>query len=106
MSNPETRTLVEHLMDEVATGAKACGRTIDRSFIEKMLQDTAKMKPYRTSMKLDFDRGHAMEVEAIFGNPVRAAEGAGVQLPRIDTVYRQLRFLTPAAKGDFRGKLA
>ena len=93
MSNPQTRELVERLMHEVATGAKACGRTIDPSFIEKMLQDTAKMKPYRTSMKLDFDRACAMEVEAIFGSPVRAARAAGVNLPRIDTIYQQLRFL-------------
>lgn len=93
MSDPPTRDLVEHLMEEVATGAEACGRTIDRSFIEKMLKDTAKMRPYRTSMKLDFDRGCAMEVEAIFGNPVRAARAVGVNLPRIDTIYQQLRFL-------------
>jgi 2-dehydropantoate 2-reductase len=32
-----------------------------------------------------------MEVEAIFGNPLRAARQAGADCPRMETLYRQLK---------------
>lgn len=102
MTDPDTRALVEELMREVVTGAAACGRRIEESFVQKMLADTAKMKPYRTSMKIDFDEGRPMEVEAIYGNPWRAARQAGADLPRLEMLYRQLQFLN-RRKLDSRG---
>jgi 2-dehydropantoate 2-reductase len=77
MASPWLRQLVEDLMHEVVAGAAAGGGHIEESFVQKMLVDTARMKPYRTSMKIDHDSGRPMEVEAIFGNPLRAAEAAG-----------------------------
>ncbi|MDB9509625.1 putative 2-dehydropantoate 2-reductase [Kamptonema animale CS-326] len=93
MVNADTRILVEKLMWEVVAGAKSCDRTIPDDFIPKMLDYTDKMKPYRTSMKLDYDRKQRLEVEAIFGNPLQMAEQSGVNLPLIDMLYRQLKFL-------------
>jgi 2-dehydropantoate 2-reductase len=34
-----------------------------------------------------------MEVEAIYGNPLRVAQAAGAVVPRLETLYRQLKFL-------------
>lgn len=93
MANVHTRKLVEQLMYEVLTGAKNSGRIIPDSFIQTMLDYTVKMKPYRTSMKIDYDEHRPLEVEAIFGNPLRMAEAAGVNLPQISCLYRQLKFL-------------
>ncbi len=93
MASSHTRLLVEELMREVAAGAAARDRRIPESFIQKMLDDTVKMKPYRTSMKIDFDEGRPLEVEAIFGNPLRLARQAGVHLPQIAMLYHQLKFL-------------
>ncbi|MDF5721276.1 MAG: putative 2-dehydropantoate 2-reductase [Rhizonema sp. PD37] len=93
MSYVHTRKLVEQLMYEVVAGAKSCGRIIPDSFIQTMLDYTVKMKPYRTSMKIDYDEKRSMEVEAIFGNPLRKALAAGVDLPQIICVYQQLKFL-------------
>ena len=53
----------------------------------------AKMKPYRASMKIDYDERRPMEVEAIFGNPLRAIESRGASAPVLETIYRQLKFL-------------
>ena len=58
-----------------------------------MLNITAKMKPYRTSMKIDYDERRPLEVEAIFGNPLRMAKAADVILPQITCIYQQLKFL-------------
>ncbi|NEP83944.1 MAG: putative 2-dehydropantoate 2-reductase [Okeania sp. SIO3B3] len=99
MANTDTRFLVEKLMWEVAAGANSCGRIIDDRFIQKMLYHTEKMKPYLTSMKLDYDRKKPLEIEAILGNALRMAQEAGVDLPMISLLYRQLKFL------DFRNQL-
>ena len=93
MSDRYTYELAKQLMQEVAQGAAGWGRAIGDDFIQKMLDDTAKMQPYRTSMKIDYDEKRPLEVEAIFGNPLRAAEQVGVLLPRIAMLYKQLKFL-------------
>lgn len=94
MANPAICKLVQQLMKEVVVGAKACGREIPASFLDEMLEHTAKMIPYKTSMKLDYDAGRPLEVEAIYGNPLRMAQQFGVELPRIEVLYRQLQFLS------------
>jgi 2-dehydropantoate 2-reductase len=93
MADMYTRTLVEQLMKEVQLGAKSTGRIIPDSFIQTMLDYTVKMKPYRTSMKIDFDECRPLEVEAIIGNPLRIAAENDVSLPLIRGLYQQLKFL-------------
>lgn len=93
MAYVHTCKLVEQLMYEVVAGAKSYGRIIPDSFIQTMLDWTVKMKPYRTSMKIDYDERRPLEVEAIFGNPLRKAQAAGVNLPQISCIYQQLKFL-------------
>jgi len=93
MANKDTRFLAEQLMWEVAAGANSCGRIIDDRFIQKILDHTEKMKPYLTSMKLDYDRKRPLEIEAILGNPLRIAKEAKIDLPMISMLYRQLKFL-------------
>ncbi|MDJ0800272.1 MAG: putative 2-dehydropantoate 2-reductase [Calothrix sp. MO_167.B12] len=93
MADANTRQLVEQLMEEVVAGAKSAGRVILQSFVQLMLEYTVNMKPYRTSMKIDYDENRPLEVEAIFGNPLRTAQANGVDLPQIDCLYRQLKFL-------------
>ena len=65
-----------------------------------MLDDTVKMKPYRTSMKIDYDERRPMEIEAIFGAPLRAARSKGQELPGVETMYRQLCFLDRRNRSD------
>jgi 2-dehydropantoate 2-reductase len=93
MANPDTLVLVEQIMAEVIAGAKSCDRIIPDDFIGIMLEHTHKMKPYRTSMKIDFDESRPLEVEAILGNPLRVAQRAGIQLPQISVLYRMLKFV-------------
>jgi 2-dehydropantoate 2-reductase len=59
--------------------------------MEEMLDHTVQMPPYRTSMKLDYDDRRPLEVEAIFGNPLRMAKATN--LPRVQILYQQLKFL-------------
>ena len=93
MAGEDTCLLAEELMREVTAGATGVGREIKGDFIEYMLGLTRQMTPYRTSMKVDCDMKRPMEVEAVFGRPVRAASASGVDCPRIEALYRQLRFI-------------
>jgi 2-dehydropantoate 2-reductase len=93
VKNPENRALCRRLMDEVAAASAGCARPIEPEFIEKMMEHTEKMVPYAPSMRLDFDRGHPMEVESIYGNPIRRAKAAGVAVPEMEALYQQLLVL-------------
>jgi 2-dehydropantoate 2-reductase len=93
MTDIHSRNLVEQLMYEVIVGAKSSGRIISDRFVQQMLDYTDNMKPYRTSMKIDYDEHRPLEVEAIFGNPLKKALTAGVTLPLISCLYHQLKFL-------------
>ena len=92
-SNPYTRELVKNIMSEICTVASRLGYNIEKSFIEQMIQYTDSMVPYRASMKIDYDEKRPMEVESIFGNPLRLAQKANINVPLIETLYQQLKFL-------------
>ena len=96
MAHRETRQLCEQIMWEIVADARACGVPVEDAIVTKMLEHTEKMTPYRTSMKIDYDAHRPMEVEAIYGNPLRAAETAGVKSPLVGSLYRQLKFLDAA----------
>ncbi|MEZ6137095.1 MAG: putative 2-dehydropantoate 2-reductase [Pirellulaceae bacterium] len=93
MEDPAASALAKSLMEEVREAAAANGVAIEATHIQKMLDDTRRMVPYDSSMLLDFRAGRAMEVEAIFGNPLRAARQAGYNPSKIDMLYQQLSFL-------------
>ena len=93
MTQPHTRQLVEEIMREVVADAQTCGVAVTDEIIEKMLSNTEKMTPYRTSMKIDYDEHRPLEVEAIFGNPLRAVQRAGATSPLLEQLYAQLKFL-------------
>ena len=99
MSDPNIRQLAEQLMAEVIAAARHDGerlspgqkRHLPAGLIAQMLEHTAQMSPYRTSMKIDYDEGRPLEVDAIFGNPLQAARQAGLEVPRIEMLYHQLK---------------
>ncbi|BAZ41363.1 2-dehydropantoate 2-reductase [Calothrix sp. NIES-4101] len=97
MADMYTRELVENIMNEVVLAAKVCEREIPHSFVQLMLANTAKMPAYRPSMKIDFDEFRPLEVEAIFGNPLRIMSTFDVHVsqkfPLINCLYQQLKFL-------------
>lgn len=94
MENASGAALAEALMREVVAGAQAViGHTIPNAFIEKMLANTLKMEAYKPSMQIDREMGRPMEIQAIYGEPVRRAEAAGVNVPRMRMLCEQLKIL-------------
>jgi 2-dehydropantoate 2-reductase len=93
MAHPQSRQLVEAIMREVVADARACGVAVTDEIIERMLTNTEKMASYHTSMKIDYDDHRPLEIEAIFGNPLRAVQQAGAASPLLEQLYAQLAFL-------------
>lgn len=88
----EHEPIVTELMFEVVRAAKAVAQhTIPTTFVETMLNNTRNMDAYKPSMMIDREMGRPLEVEAIYGEPLRRAEAAGVATPKMRWLYEQLR---------------
>lgn len=104
MADSEIKAQILTLMTEVITTANAWAdhlsketgsmRQIPSTWATSMLDATTRMKPYRTSMKIDFDEGRPLEVEAILGNPVRAAAELGIAVTEMKKLYEQVKALS------------
>lgn len=86
-------SMVNTLMNEVYQTAIRVGANLTEDMIDKTIEMTRKMVPYDASMLLDYRHRRSMEIEAIFGNPLRAADSVGVSMPTVRMLYRQLKFL-------------
>ncbi|MGF1496863.1 MAG: putative 2-dehydropantoate 2-reductase [Elainellaceae cyanobacterium] len=93
MTDAAARQLAIDIIAEVGAIAAAVGRPISPQYVRDLIDHTDQMEPYLTSMRLDYDAGRPLELEAIFSNPLKAADQAGVAVPRIEMLYRQLAFL-------------
>ena len=95
LANPATRELIRGQMLEVIGAANACGvKKLDESFADKQLATTDKMTPYKPSMKLDYDNGRPMEIDYLYTRPLAIAAAAGYEMPRLQMLEAQLRFLS------------
>jgi ketopantoate reductase len=48
---------------------------------------------YKPSSLIDFENGRPLELEAIWGEPVRRATAAGAKMPRLEELYSSLQAL-------------
>ena len=88
IGNPEGEQFVRAIMAEVVAAARANGAMLPQEVIDQKVKATTTMGGYRSSMQVDRQERRAMEVEAILGNPMRAARAAGVSVPKLETLYR------------------
>jgi 2-dehydropantoate 2-reductase len=51
------------------------------------------MGGYRSSSQIDYEAGREVEVEAIWGEPLRQARAAGAETPGLEALYALLRGL-------------
>ena len=79
--------LVRAIMEEICKVAAVSGHTLPPDVIDRNLDSTRTMPPYKTSMLLDFEAGRPLETEAILGNAVRWARRLGVPIPCLESIY-------------------
>ncbi len=96
------RTLARRLMEEIVEAAGKFGHEIPRSFVDLQFERTAKMGAYRPSSLEDFEAGREIELEEIWGEPMRRAKAVGVPVARLEMLYWLIKRMLAARKG--RGK--
>ena len=94
LADDELRALARDLMSEGLDAARRLGHAIHDDFADWQIERSYSMGSYRPSSMIDYEAGHPVEVEAIWGEPTRQGQRAGAQMPRIQALYRLIRHLT------------
>jgi 2-dehydropantoate 2-reductase len=96
LDDPRWAPLVRELMIEVITIANALALSVPETVVEKQIEATRKMRAYKASTLVDFERGQPLEMESLFLKPLRAAKNADVAAPRLEALCEILTKLNPA----------
>jgi 2-dehydropantoate 2-reductase len=86
------------LMDEVITAANACGYSLPADAALEQIKRTEAMGNYKPSTLVDFEAGRPLEIEPIWGEPLRRARAAGVSVPRWEELYASLKELAASPR--------
>lgn len=81
------------LMEEVIDAANKCGYSLELATVSQHMARTKTMGAYKPSTLLDFELKKPLEIEPIWGEPLRRAAAAGAATPRLETLYSLLKIL-------------
>jgi 2-dehydropantoate 2-reductase len=90
LGDPAIAAEVRPLMDEVAAAGRALGFEVAESFIQGQIDVTPPLGAYAPSSLVDFLAGREVEVDAIWGAPLRRAQAAGITMPRLAALHAEL----------------
>lgn len=90
LSQPRLERRARTLMQEVIETAAAQDLAISEGFAEANIEGTKKMGPYRPSSLIDFGNGSAVEIESIWGEPLRKAQELGIETPELESLYNEI----------------
>ena len=87
--------LVLELMLEIIHAAQALGFAVPEKLAQVNIDRTRTMGAYKASTVVDYDRGQPIELRALFLEPLRQAQQAGVATPRLAALARVLQAVAP-----------
>ena len=90
LGDPAIAAEVRPLMDEVAAAGRAQGFDVPEKFIQGQLDITPPLGAYAPSSMIDFLAGREVEVDAIWGEPLRRAQAKGLVMPRLARLHAEL----------------
>jgi 2-dehydropantoate 2-reductase len=79
------------LMEEVIAAANKCGHALPSEEAAEQIKRTEEMNAYKPSTLLDFEAGKRLEIDAIWGEPLRQASAVGAPTPRLELVHALLQ---------------
>jgi len=102
LADENLRRITVALMEEVIVAANKCGHLLPASVALEQMKRTETMGAYKPSTLLDWEAGKPLEIEAIWGEPLRRAALAGAPTPRLEILYALLKSLdrTRRTKSD------
>ena len=78
------------LMKEIQLIASVLGYNITDQFLERQIAITGPMEKYRPSSMIDFVEGKDVEVNSIWREPLRIANGLGIEAPEITKLLHEI----------------
>ncbi len=99
LSDDHLRSECLALMAEVILAANKCGLPLPATEALEQIKRTEAMGAYKPSTLIDFQAGRPLEIEAIWGEPLRRAAGAGALTPRLQELYEKLKVLDSRRSG-------
>ncbi|MEO5721215.1 MAG: 2-dehydropantoate 2-reductase [Chthoniobacterales bacterium] len=90
MADDKLRATALALMDEAIAAANLCGYALPTAEALEQMKRTEKMGAYKPSTLVDFEAGKPLELEAIWGEPLRRAQAAGAEMPQLRALYERL----------------
>jgi 2-dehydropantoate 2-reductase len=94
LGDPAIAAEVRPLMDEIAHAGGALGFDVPEKFIQAQIDITPPLGAYAPSSLVDFLAGREVEVDSIWGEPLRRAQAAGLAMPRLAALHAQLCAVT------------
>ncbi len=91
LANPALNERAHILMKEVQAAAIARGHSFEDTHIKRQFVVTVGMGPYRPSSLIDFVEGRDVEVEGIWGEPLRRGIAAGVKMPETEKLVAEIK---------------
>lgn len=95
LAKPALQQECRDLMGETIETANALGFALDTGYADIQIEQTKSMGDYRPSTLIDFLAGSELEIEPIWGEPLRAAQKVGVPTPHLAALYQELQSLNP-----------
>jgi 2-dehydropantoate 2-reductase len=90
IADERLRNLTLELMNEVILAANECGHPLPADSWRELMKRSETMGAFKPSTLLDWEAGKPIELEAIWGEPVRRARVAGFEMPRTEMIYALL----------------
>lgn len=78
------------LMDETIAIANACGHPLPTALALDQMKRTEAMGDFKPSTLIDYRAGRPLEIEAIWGEPLRRGQAAGIKAPQLEKLHREL----------------
>ena len=91
LANPLLNERAYVLMKEVQAAAAARGHGFEDAHIKRQFVVTVDMGPYRPSSLIDFVEGREVEVEGIWGEPLRRGLAADVKMPETEKLLAEIK---------------
>ncbi|MEO8439056.1 MAG: 2-dehydropantoate 2-reductase [Spartobacteria bacterium] len=98
LADDELRLRALAMMEETIAIANACGHRLGSAVALDQLNRTREMGQYKPSTLIDYLAGRPLEIEAIWGEPLRRGEEAGLELPQLKKLKGELVRLDRAAR--------
>ena len=93
VAQSELVTRAQTLMEEVRTVATMAGHSISDRFIAGQFAVTEKMGAYKPSSLIDYLAERPVEIESIWGEPLRRGQALGANMPELAKLYSELKAL-------------